>query len=58
MEVVGFRDDKMKVQEEKDYLDRTVCVPESYTEEGFYKRRHAFGTMTIITNTLLTPDDI
>ena len=58
MQVAGFRDDKLKVQEEKDYLDRTVSIPESYDEEGFYKRRHAFGTMTIVTNTLLTADQI
>ena len=58
MQVAGFRDDKLKVQEEKDYLDRTVSVPESYNEEGFYKRRHAFGTMTIVTNTSLTADQI
>jgi len=58
MKVAGFRDDKLKVQEEKDYLDRTVSIPESYDEEGFYKRRHAFGTMTIVTNTSLTADQI
>ena len=58
MQVVGFRDDKLKVQEEKDYLDRIVSIPESYDEKGFYKRRHAFGTMTIVTNTSLTADKI
>ena len=58
MEVLGFRDDKLKVQEEKDYLDRIVTMPESYSNEGFNKRRHAFGTMTIVTNTDLTADQI
>ncbi len=58
MQVVGFRDDKLKVQEEKDYLDRIVTKPEKYDEEGFYRRKHAFGTMTIVTNTAHPPDQI
>jgi len=58
MQITGFRDDKLRVQEEKDYLDRIITTPESYNEEGFYNRRHAFGTMTMITNTGLAADQI
>ena len=58
LQIVGFRDDKLKVQEEKDYLDRTVTMPENYNEEGFHKRRHVFGTITIVTNTSFPADQI
>ena len=58
MQVVGFRDDKLKVQEEKDYLDRTITKPESYDEAGFHKRRHAFGTITTVTNTSFTAEQL
>jgi transposase len=58
IKIIGFRDDKLKVQEEKDYLDRIKSVPESYSEEGFHKRRNVFGTLTIVTNTGLDAEQV
>lgn len=58
IKIIGFRDDKLKVQEEKDYLDRIKSVPESYSEEGFHKRRKAFGTLTIVSNTGLDAERV
>ena len=49
--IYGFRDDKLRVQEEKDYLDRIVSIPEKYTTKGFGERRKAFGTIAMVSNT-------
>lgn len=45
-----FRDEKLKVQEEKDYLDRIEKLPEEYSMEGFHQKSERFGTMTMISN--------
>ena len=46
--IVTFLDEKLKVEEEADYLKRIMSLPEKYTEESFYQKVNAFGTLTIV----------
>lgn len=46
--LVTFLDEKLKVEEEADYLMRTKSHPEKYSEEKFYEKIEGFGTLTII----------
>lgn len=46
--IVTFLDEKLKVEEEADYLKRIMSHPEKYTEESFYQKINAFGTLTIV----------
>lgn len=50
-----FKDEKLQQQEQKDYLDRIVTLPEEYTMEKFKARLDIFGTIAILTN---APDQI
>jgi transposase len=45
-----FKDEKLQQQEQKDYLDRIVSLPEEYTIEKFKARLDIFGTIAILTN--------
>ena len=45
-----FKDEKLQQQEQKDYLDRIVSLPEEYTMEKFKARLDIFGTIAILTN--------
>lgn len=45
-----FRDEKLKVQEEKDYLDRIEKLPEEYSIELFHQKSERFGTMAMVSN--------
>lgn len=46
--LVTFIDEKLRVEEEKDYLLRIKTHPEEFTEEKFYKKLTQFGTLTIL----------
>ncbi len=46
--LVTFLDEKLKVEEEADYLMRTKSHPEKYSEEKFYEKIEGFGTLTIV----------
>jgi len=46
--LVTFLDEKLKVEEEADYLIRTKSHPEKYFEEKFYEKMECFGTLTIV----------
>jgi hypothetical protein len=48
--LVTFLDEKLKVKEESDYLIRTKTHPDSFTEQGFFKKLDGFGTLTITFN--------
>lgn len=48
--IVQFVDDKLRAQEQEDYLLRIPAFPEEYTQEGFLQRQYTFGTLTVITN--------
>ncbi len=53
-----YLNDKLKVQEEDDYLDRIETCPEKYTEEGFKEKQFKFGTLSILTNLKANEEDI
>lgn len=45
-----FKDEKLKVQEQKDYLDRIESKLEGYTREKYNERIKLFGTLTFVSN--------
>jgi len=46
-----FLDEKLKVKEEQDYLNRIETHPElGYNLSNFHKKQHKFGTLALITN--------
>jgi transposase len=53
--IVIFLDEKLKVNEKKDYLDRIEKLPEEFTKEGYKSKLNQFGTIAIITN-ITNPD--
>lgn len=46
--IVTFLDEKLKAEEEADYLMRTKSHPEKYSEDKFYEKMTGFGTLTLI----------
>lgn len=48
MKFVTYLDEKLRVKEESDYLTRIISHPEEYTQDKYYKKLHAFGTLTHI----------
>jgi len=47
LKLITFLDEKLKAEEEADYLLRIKSHPENYSEEKYYKKLDGFGTMTI-----------
>lgn len=46
-----YLDERLKREEEQDYLDKIETHPEfGYTIDRFYDRQHMFGTISLITN--------
>ncbi|MCX8472010.1 MAG: transposase [Sediminibacterium sp.] len=45
-----YNDEKLKVEEQNDYLKRIESKLERYTRDKFNKKIHEFGTMAIATN--------
>lgn len=56
--VVIFYDEKLKVQEENDYLQRISTHPEEYSKEVFFQKQFEFGTLSCITNLTDSADKI
>jgi len=57
--IIIYLDDKLKSEEETDYLDRVSSHPENYAIEEFKEKYVAMGTVTVITNiTDMTAEDI
>jgi Transposase DDE domain len=46
MKLVTFLDEKLRIKEESDYLQRIVSKPEEYTIKKFYEKLTSFGTLT------------
>lgn len=46
--IVTFLDEKLRVEEEADYLKRIETMPEKYSQEGFFEKLHTFGTLTMV----------
>lgn len=45
-----FLDDSLKVKEQSDFLSRVESNLDGYTIEKFHAKKHAFGTIAMITN--------
>jgi len=56
--VITFFDEKLKVQEEQDYLRRIATRPEEYTKESLFEKQFQFGTLSCITNLKDTAEKI
>jgi transposase len=48
---VTYLDERLKVEEERDYLGRLRTHPETHREEGFLEKLHRFGTLTLTCRT-------
>ena len=48
----------LKEQEKNDYLRRIEVLPESYTKIGFKEKVKQMGTMGLLHNTKLTPQEV
>ena len=44
-------DEELKLEENKDYLNRIETVPEKYNMDSFFKKQHTFGTIAMLDNT-------
>ena len=55
---VTYLDEKLHTEEERDYILRMGTFPEKYTKEGFDKKLHTFGTLTLTSNTDVEPQEL
>lgn len=55
---IMFFDDKLRNQEQTDYLLRIEKKDEKYTMEGFHEKQLKFGTLLMVTNTSLPPQEV
>jgi len=46
--IITYRDDRLLVEEQEDYLLRTKTKPELYSKKGFNEKYHQFGTLTLL----------
>ena len=46
--LITYLDERLRVEEEQDYLIRIKTHPEEYTQEKFFKKIAHFGTLTLI----------
>ena len=46
--IITFLDEKLRVEEEADYLKRIQTMPEKYSQDIFFKNLHTFGTLTMV----------
>ncbi|MDR1625319.1 MAG: hypothetical protein LBT33_02160 [Spirochaetia bacterium] len=44
---ITYLDDRLRVEEEQDYLTRITTHPDGYTEAGYQERLRRFGTLTL-----------
>ncbi|MGI6516758.1 MAG: transposase [Fermentimonas caenicola] len=55
---VTFLDEKLRTEEDRDYILRMETHPEKYTKDGFDEKLHTFGTLTLTTNTGVEPREL
>jgi len=48
--LITFLDEMLRINEEKDYLNRINSHPETHSKNRFDKKLHRFGTLTIVYN--------
>jgi hypothetical protein len=46
--LITFLDERLRLDEERDYLSRIETHPEAYSKDGFDKKLHGFGTLTVV----------
>lgn len=56
--IVTFIDEKLRIEEERDYILRMGTHPEKYTKDKFEDKLHVFGTLTLTTNTDIEPQEL
>lgn len=44
---ITFLDDRLRVEEETDYLQRIETHPDNYNEDGYFEKLNSFGTLTL-----------
>jgi transposase len=49
-QMITFLDEALKINEEKDYLNRIISHPETHSKDKFDERLHRFGTLTVVYN--------
>jgi len=45
-----YLDESLRLNEERDYLNRIATHPESYTLEEYHQKKDSFGTLVLLTN--------
>jgi len=50
MSMFMYLDESLRLNEERDYLNRIATHPESYTLEEYYQKKDSFGTLVLLTN--------
>ena len=55
---IVFQDSNLRMEEEKDYLQRVEAQHENYTIEGYLERQYDFGTILFRTNRIDSPEEI
>lgn len=53
-----FLDEKLRVEEEENYILLMGTHPEEYDKEGFDNKLHSFGTLTLTTNAEVSPQEL
>jgi transposase len=47
-QMITFLDERLRIEEERDYLSRIESHPETHSKSEFDEKRHRFGTMTFV----------
>jgi len=55
---IVFQDSSLRMEEEKDYLQRVEAQHENYTMDGYLERQYDFGTILFRTNRSDSPEEI
>lgn len=48
--ITTYLDERLRVEEESDYLNRIKTHPDEYTETAFFERMNKFGTLTLVSH--------
>jgi len=48
--LITYLDERLRVEEENDYLIRTQTHPDRYSESDFFEKMHRFGTLTLVSH--------
>lgn len=46
--IITYLDERLRVEEEGDYLNRIKTHPDKYTENVFFEKMHRFGTLSLV----------